>query len=67
MHLCGDHCDVRSGGDPGGEEGGHVLSRECCVGELSKKHHCLRVCGAKTTEDALLHRQGAATLLLEWD
>ena len=58
---------MRSGGDPGGEEGGHVYSRECCVGELSKKHHCLRICSVCTTEVALLHRQGAAALLLEWD
>ena len=58
---------MRSGDDPRGEEGGHVYSRECCVGELSKKHHRLRVCATKTTKVALLHRQGAATLLLEWD
>ena len=58
---------MRSGDDPGDEEGGHVYSRECCVGELCNKHHCLRVCATKTTEVALLNRQGAAALLLEWD
>ena len=56
---------MRSGGDPGGEEGGHVHSRESSVGELSKEHNCLRVCGAQTAEEALLHRQRAAALLLE--
>ena len=58
---------MRSGDDPEGKEGGHVYSRECCVGELSKKHHCLRFCGTQTAEEALLHRQEAAALLLEGD
>lgn len=56
LHLCGWNYDVRSGGDLGGAEGGYVYSRECCVGKLSKKHHCLRVCGANTAKEALLHR-----------
>ena len=56
-----------SGGNPGGEEGGHVHSRECCVGELSKKHHCLRICGTQTTEEMSLHRQGTVAEQLEVD
>ena len=58
---------MRGGGDPGGEEGGHVYSRECRVGELCKKHHRLRVSGTKTAKEALLHRQGTAAVLLEGD
>ena len=64
LQLCGCHSDGRSGGNPGGEEGGKVHSRECGVGEPGKKHHCLRVSGAQTAEEALLHGQGAAAVLL---
>ena len=58
---------MRGGGGPGGEEGGHVYSRESCVGEHSEKYHRLRVCDTEAAEEALLYRQGAAALPLEWD
>ena len=58
---------MRSGGDPGGEEGGHVYSSGCIVGKLGKKHHRLRICVAETAEEVFLHRQGTAAALLEGD
>ena len=55
---------MRVGGDPGGEEGGHVYSRECCVGELSDKHHRLRLSGTFT--DYSKHRMRGEVRMLNW-
>ena len=58
---------MRSGGDPGGEEEGHIHCRVCNVGELSKKHYCLRVCSTQTAEEMSVYRQGTVAVLLERD
>ena len=67
LQLCRGYCDGRSGANPGGEEGGQVHSRECSVEEPGKEHNCLRVLSTETAEEALLHCQEAAAVLLERD